>query len=286
MLEYSERKNKGKLMLDKKKSIIVVVIVLIVGCCAYKLLYKGQNAIVLNGNVEIHDVNLAFRVAGRVDTIKVEEGGYVKKGDLLASLDKDVFQAKLDYAKAQLKAETINFQNAEKDYRRNAGLLKKKSVSEKVYDASKTAYEVAKSKVEAAQATYDYMNIDYKDADLFSPVDGTVLTRNIEPGEMIASGTVVFSIMPNAQTRIKTFANEAVLSRIKLGDTVYVNIETMPKKKFKGHIGFISSEAEFTPKNIETSELRTSLMYRVRVILDEPAPELKQGMPVTVSYEK
>ena len=273
-------------MLDKKKSIIVVVIVLIVGCCAYKLLYKGQNAIVLNGNVEIHDVNLAFRVAGRVDTIKVEEGSYVKKGDLLASLDKDVFQAKLDYAKAQLKAETINFQNAEKDYKRNVGLLKKKSVSEKVYDASKTAYEVAKSKVEAAQATYDYMNIDYKDADLFSPVDGTVLTRNIEPGEMIASGTVVFSIMPNAQTRIKTFANEAVLSRIKIGDTVYVNIETMPKKKFKGHIGFISSEAEFTPKNIETSELRTSLMYRVRVILDEPAPELKQGMPVTVSYEK
>ena len=286
MLEYSERKNKGKLMLDKKKSIIVAVIMLIVGCCAYRLLYKGQNAIVLNGNVEIHDVNLAFRLAGRVDTIKVEEGSYVKKGDLLASLDKDVFQAKLDYAKAQLKAETINFQNAEKDYKRNVGLLKKKSVSEKVYDASKTAYEVAKSKVEAAQATYDYMNIDYKDADLFSPVDGTVLTRNIEPGEMIASGTVVFSIMPNAQTRIKTFANEAVLSRIKIGDTVYVNIETMPKKKFKGHIGFISSEAEFTPKNIETSELRTSLMYRVRVILDEPAPELKQGMPVTVSYEK
>ena len=273
-------------MLDKKKSIIIAIIVMIVGCGAYKFLYKGQDAIVLNGNVEIHDVNLAFRVAGRVDTINVDEGAFVKKGELLASLDKDVLQAKLDYAKAQLKAETINFKNAEKDYRRNAGLLKKKSVSEKVYDASKTAYEVAKSKVEAAQATYDYMNIDYKDADLFSPVDGTVLTRNIEPGEMIASGTVVFSIMPNAQTRIKTFANEAVLSRIKRGDVVYVNIETMPQKKFKGHIGFISSEAEFTPKNIETSELRTSLMYRIRVILDEPAPELKQGMPVTVSYEK
>ena len=273
-------------MLDIKKLITIVVIVVIVGCGAYKFLYSGKDAIILNGNVEIHDVNLAFRVAGRIDTIKIDEGAHVKKGELLASLDKDVFKAKLDYAKAQLKAETINFQNAEKDYKRNIGLLKKKSVSEKVYDSSKTAYEVAKSKVEAAQATYDYMNIDYKDADLFSPVDGVVLTRNIEPGEMIASGTVVFSIMPNTQTRIKTFASEAVLSRIKRGDVVYVNIETMPKKKFKGHIGFISSEAEFTPKNIETSELRTSLMYRIRVILDEPAPELKQGMPVTVSYDK
>ncbi len=273
-------------MLDKKSFIITAIIILIVGYGAYKFLYKGQEVIVLNGNVEIHDVNLAFRVTGRIENILVDEGALVKKGELLASLDKDIFKAKLDYAKAQLKAETINFQNAEKDYKRNVGLLKKKSVSEKVYDTSKTAYEVAKSKVDAAQATYDYTNIDYKDADLFSPVDGIVLTRNIEPGEMIASGTVVFSIMPNAQTRIKTFANESVLSKIKLGDTVYVNIETMPDKKFKGHIGFISSEAEFTPKNIETSELRTSLMYRIRVILDEPAPELKQGMPVTVSYGK
>lgn len=270
----------------KKNFIIIAGIIAIVGASAYKFLYHGKDGIILNGNVEIHDVNLAFRVTGRVDNIKVDEGALVKKGELLASLDKDIFKAKLDYAKAQLKAETINFQNAEKDYKRNIGLLKKKSVSEKVYDTSKTAYEVAKSKVDAAQATYDYTNIDYKDADLFSPVDGIVLTRNIESGEMIASGTVVFSIMPLDQTRIKTFANESVLSRINLGDIVYVNNETMPEKKFKGHIGFISSEAEFTPKNIETSELRTSLMYRIRVILDEPAPELKQGMPVTVSYGK
>ena len=115
-------------MLDKKKFIIVAVIVMIIGCGTYRFLYSGQDAIVLNGNVEIHDVNLAFRVAGRVDTIKVDEGGYVKKGELLASLDKDVFKAKLDYAKAQLKVETTNFQNSEKDYQRNVGWLKKKSV--------------------------------------------------------------------------------------------------------------------------------------------------------------
>ena len=262
-----------------RKSLLLVGLgVVLSSVFACKFLFVESDVIVLNGNVEIHDVSLAFRVAGRVNNVGVDEGAHVKKGELLASLDKDVFKAKLDYAKAQLHAEEINYRNSEKDHKRNIGLL--------VFDASKTAYEVAKSKVEAARAAYDYMNIDYKDADLFSPVDGVVLTRNIEPGEMISSGAVVFSIMPNAQTRIKTFADEKVLSRIKRGDTVYVNIETMPKKKFKGHIGFISSEAEFTPKNIETSELRTSLMYRIRVILDEPAPELKQGMPVTVSYKK
>lgn len=270
----------------KKEFVVAFGLIAIIGIVAYKFFYHGSEAIILNGNVEIHDVNLAFRVTGRIDTVKVDEGAQVKRGEMLASLDKDILKAKLDYAKAQLQVEETNFRNAEKDYKRNTGLLKTKSVSEKVYDVSKTAYEVAKSKVEAAQAAYDYMKIDYKDADLFSPVDGIVLTRNIEPGEMISAGIVAFSIMPNAQTRIKTFANEKVLSKIKHGDVVYVNVETRPKKKFKGHIGFISSEAEFTPKNIETSELRTSLMYRIRVVLDEPAPELKQGMPVTVKYEK
>ena len=272
--------------MNKTKLLIFICLMCVISALGYKFLYTEDDRIVLNGNVEIHDVNLAFRVAGRVSSINVEEGAIVKKGQLLASLDKDVFKAKLNFAKARLEAETINFNNAKKDYQRNVGLLKNNSVSEKLYDASKTAYEVAKSQVDAAKATFDFMNIDYKDTELFSPVDGVVLTRNIEKGEMVASGTVVFSIMPNEQTRIKTFANEKTLSRIKHGDTVYVNIETNKNKKFKGHIGFISSEAEFTPKNIETSELRTSLMYRIRVIIDEPATELKQGMPVTVTYEK
>ena len=267
---------------------------LMLACClglafcfiCYKFFFSKSDQIILNGNVEVQDVNLAFRVAGRIDAIKVDEGDQVKKGDLLASLDKDIFKSQRDYTKAQLEGEEVNLKNAEKDYKRNVDLLKKHSVSEKVYDASKTAYEVARSKTDAAKSAFEYMNINYKDADLFSPVDGVVLTRNIEPGEMISAGTVVFSIMPNAKTKIKTFASEDVLSRIKIGDKVFVNIESMPDKKFKGHIGFISSEAEFTPKNIETKELRTSLMYRIRVIIDEPAPELKQGMPVTVSYDR
>ena len=101
---------------------------------------------------------------------------------------------------------------------------------------------------------------------------------------MVSAGVPVFSVVPNEQTRIKTFAVEAVLSKIKCGDEVRVSIVSLPGKVFKGHIGFISPEAEFTPKNIETQELRATLMYRIRVLVDEPAPELKQGMPVTVRF--
>lgn len=273
-------------MNNRNKIFLVACVVFILCFAGYKFFWNNSNEIILNGNVEIQDVNLAFRVSGRIDTIKVDEGDKVKCGDLLAFLDKDIFNAKLKFAKAQLNEASINLKNAEKNYKRDQGLFKNKSISEKLYDTSKTEYEVALAKLESAKATYEYMNIDLKDTNLKSPVDGIILTRNIEPGEMVSSGTVVFSIMPNNQTKIKTFASENVLSKIKYGDVVYVNIETMPEKKFVGHIGFISSEAEFTPKNIETKELRTNLMYRVRVIIDEPAPELKQGMPVTVSYKK
>ncbi len=287
MLNSSNAKRMLALIVMNKKNMLVVCSTLVISCFfGYKILFAKTNEIVLNGNVEVQDVNLSFRVSGRINSIKIDEGSEVKKGALLASLDKDIFKSKLKYTKAQLEGEIVNLRNAEKNYKRNIDLFKKNSISEKVYDASKTDYEVALSKADSAKAAFEYTNIDYKDSDLTSPVDGVVLTRNIECGEMISSGTVAFSIMPKTQTKIKTFANEEVLSKIKHGDVVYVNIETMPEKKFIGHIGFISSEAEFTPKNIETKELRTSLVYRVRVIVDQPAPELKQGMPVTVSYNK
>ncbi|MBR1480297.1 MAG: efflux RND transporter periplasmic adaptor subunit [Alphaproteobacteria bacterium] len=272
--------------MNKRFLLLFSALVIAGGFWGYKLFFAKSDDIVLNGNVEVQDVNLAFRVAGRVDTINVDEGAQVKCGDLLATLDKDIFKAKVKYAKAQVDGAAVSLSNAKKDFKRNTDLLRKHSISEKVYDAAKTEYEVALSKMDSAKAMCEYMEIDLNDADLVSPVDGVVLTRNIECGEMVSAGTVVFSIMPNNQTKVKTFASEDVLSRINHGDVVYVNIETMPEKKFVGHIGFISSEAEFTPKNIETKELRTSLMYRIRVIIDEPAPELKQGMPVTVSYTK
>ncbi|MDR1390980.1 MAG: efflux RND transporter periplasmic adaptor subunit [Holosporales bacterium] len=252
----------------------------------YKFCFDKEECILLNGNVEVCDISLAFRTSGRISSIMVNEGDKIKKGDVLASLDKDTFLVKVKYSNAKLNEEEVNFENAKQNYKRNKELFAKNSVSEKIYEDSKAAYEVSVAKANAARAMCEYTKIEMQDANLISPVDGIVLTKNIELGEMISSGIAAFSIMPDTQTKIKTFAGEEILSKIKYGDTVYVKIETMPEKKFKGHIGFISPEAEFTPKNIETKELRTCLMYRVTIIVDEPALELKQGMPVTVSYDE
>ncbi|MDR0942006.1 MAG: efflux RND transporter periplasmic adaptor subunit [Holosporales bacterium] len=244
--------------INKKNLAFIVCVVLAVSSfILYKVCFNKNGEIVLNGNVEIQDVNLSFRVSGRVSKILVDEGDDVKKDDVIAVLDKDVFETKARFAKAQMEEARAAFKNAEKNYLRDAGLFKKKTISEKAYDESKTQYEIALEKMNSLTAVYEFMNIDLKDAELKSPVDGVVLTRNIEPGEMISSGIPAFAIMPHSQTKIKTFADEQTLSKIKYGDKVNVNIESLPNKKFKGRVGFISSEAEFTPKNLETTELRT-----------------------------
>ena len=273
-------------MKPRVKLFTVLVAVAFVGTCLYKVFHKSSEDIILNGNVEIQDVKVSFRGAGRVAAIHVEEGRAVKSGDVLSSIDTDILESQLRLAKAKMDESEANFNTSKKDFERNKILYKNNSVSEKVFDDISAKYKTSMALKDAATANYELAKINLNDAVIKSPVDGVILTKNIEIGEMISAGIAAFSIMPDKKTRVKTFVNEATLSKIKYNDTVYVNIETMPERKFKGHIGFIASEAEFTPRNIETKELRTSLVYRVRVIIDENAPELKQGMPVTISYNK
>ncbi|MDR1333399.1 MAG: efflux RND transporter periplasmic adaptor subunit [Holosporales bacterium] len=260
-----------------------VAAALCVALIVFKCWFCASDEIILNGNVEIHDVNVAFRVPGKIGEILVDEGSEVKEGEVLARLVSDTFSAKVKLAKAQLaEAETILI-NTKKNYVRFKSLMKNKSASEKAYDTAEAEYKAASAKVEAAKAAYEVAIIDLQDSELKSPVNGVILTRNFECSEMTSASTPVFSIMPyDHKQMIKVFANELALARIRPGGGVYVTITSMPDKKFKGHIGFISREAEFTPKNIETSELRADLVYRIRVIVDEPAPELKYGMPATV----
>jgi HlyD family secretion protein len=270
----------------KRKVIFFIGAASICAIAAYRIFVADAEDLVLYGNVEIQDIDISFRVPGRVSKVLADEGSDVNEGSVLASLDADIFEAKMRTSKAQLAEAKTSLANAKKNYIRTLDLFKKKSIPEKIYDTAKTEYDVAQAKLDYAKAAYDIAMIELNDTELKAPSDGIVLTRNVERGEMISAGTPAFSIMPKKMAKIKTFANEIVLSKVKHGDIVYVNSESEQDHKYKGHIGYISSEAEFTPKNIETKEVRTSLMYRIGVILDEEAPSLKQGMPVIISYPR
>ena len=119
-------------------------------------------------------------------------------------------------------------------------------------------------------------------ATLISPTDGVVQNRILEPGEMASPQRAVLSIAITDPKWVRVYAEEPDLGKINQGMAAEVTTDSFPGKKYEGWVGFISPVASFTPKTVETTELRSSLVYEVRVFVKDPADELRLGMPATV----
>ena len=118
------------------------------------------------------------------------------------------------------------------------------------------------------------------DTTIVAPIDGVVLVKSAEAGEVIAAGTTIVSLGDLDHPWLRAYINETDLGRIKLGGKVKLSTDSFPGKTYEGHISFISSEAEFTPKQIQTKEERVKLVYRIKIDVDNPQHELKNNMPV------
>lgn len=196
---------------------------------------------------------------------------------------------------------------AKADDERRTELVKSGAVSQAVYLATHAAYlaaeaqlraaeeslslqragwrveDIAASTAQSAQATAqrDKARTDLADATLYAPSDGTILTRANEPGAIVAAGETVFVLTIDRPMRVRAYVAEADLGRIAPGMNVLVTTDGNAKT-YHGTIGFISPAAEFTPKTVQTQDLRTQLVYRLRVIVNDPDELLRQGQPVTV----
>ena len=120
---------------------------------------------------------------------------------------------------------------------------------------------------------------------LFSPLSGWVLSKNAEPGEYLAPGTPVVTVGNLNQVWLRAYISESDLGRVKVGQHVRVTADTFPGKVYKGKISFISPQAEFTPKNVQTEKERVKLVYRVKVDIPNPEMELKPGMPADAEIQ-
>jgi HlyD family secretion protein len=116
-------------------------------------------------------------------------------------------------------------------------------------------------------------------ATLLSPLSGIVLSKNIEPGEYVAAGTPIVTVGDLEYPWLRAYINETDLGRVKIGQRVRVTTDTFPGKAYEGHVSFISSQAEFTPKTVQTEKERVRLVYRIKVEIANPKMELKPGMP-------
>jgi len=163
--------------------------------------------------------------------------------------------------------------------RSKAGLRGAKA-SEIELELKKLERPIRYAELQGARADVALIDTQLADSVLTAPMAGVVLTKSAEPGEILAAGTPVVTVGDLARPWVRAYILETDLGRVHLGDRVNVTCDTFPEKIYEGRVSFIASEAEFTPKQIQTREERTKFVYRIKVNLPNPNYELKLNMPV------
>jgi HlyD family secretion protein len=381
----------------RKRIIIILAVVVVAAAGVYA--YRGANKtpgnrIVVSGNIELTEVNIAFKTAGRLIERTVDEGDTVKKGQVIARLDRDQLMAQRDREVAGLQSAESQMSQAqtslqwEKDTlaadieQRTADVasnearlaeLKNGARPQEKLDAQ-AAVDSAQSEVERSKKDWDRAQVLHRDDDIstaqfdqyrnhwetataaldsakerqalvlagpraevinaqvaqvervrgalkmaqanslemkrreqelttrgaeisrshasialidaqladtiaVSPVDGVVLVKSADPGEILSAGTTIVTIGDIEHPWLRGYVDETDLGKVKLGSKVKVTTDSYKGKVYDGRVSFISSEAEFTPKQIQTQQERVKLVYRIKIDLDNSSRELKSNMP-------
>lgn len=285
----------------------------------------------ISGNVEAHESVVSFKVQGRIVELPVQEGQYVKQGDLLARLDDDDYRQQVSMDEATVATREAELQLAlagsrvqeiqaakqtlidaradlelkRTEFKRRQALLAEQGVSKEDVDSAATQLKRAQATYERVKHTHDQIvegtrkeEIAVRQANLqlarehlqmsrvklaytvlSAPLSGVVLVRQAELGEVVAPGTPVMTIADVDHLWVRGYINETDLGRVRWGQPATVRTDTYPDRVYPGRVSFISAQAEFTPKSVETYKERVTLVYRIKIDLDNPNHELKPGMP-------
>lgn len=272
--------------MEKKKVIpgLGIIFVIIAIYFFYSLRSNHDQTVTLYGNVDIRTVSPGFRVNGRLMELKVDEGDDVHKGDLLARLDPDPYIREMHSLQALVNQQKADLAYREVVYAREKKLNGTGASSIDRYDNALAARDAAKASLDKVMADLSQATLRLQDTSLYSPSDGVVLTRAVEPGTMLLANSALLTISLTNPVWVRAYIPEAELGKAKQGTSVRIYSDSYPDKSFEGKIGFVSPTAEFTPKTVETTDLRTDLVYRLRIVVQDPKQELRQGMPVTVKF--
>lgn len=220
----------------------------------------------------------------------------------------------IERARASANAQAADLDKAKKDYERADILYKNGAISTSQFEAAQNFYNTKAAQLRSAQETLSLikegprkedikaaehrvqqaramMNTSeerLKDTVLVAPISGVVLRKNVELGEIISAGTPVFTIGDLENPWVKVYVKEDRLGQVKLGQKANIKVDSFKDKTYEGTITFISSEAEFTPKNVQTEEERVKLVFGVKIKVKNENGELKPGMPadVKITMEK
>lgn len=325
-------------MAAKKKAVLFLAACLL-GLAAY--LYHAfcqqdnQEELVLQGNVDVREVSLAFRQSDRILEMLAEEGDRVQKGQVLARLDTRELKLQLQRLNAEIAAQqsTVdklhngtrpeeirqaegNLRQAQAAAEHAAGVYqRKRDIYTSIAGISQQELDNAYNDMEAKQATMSVAEAALQEAkagprqediagaeaglqalrneqlryiyllsqyELQAPDDGVIRSRLLEAGDMASPSKPVFKLSLPGKKWVRAYVPETELGRVYEGQQARVYIDSLPGKAIGGQVGYISGTAEFTPKHVQTEELRTSLVYEVRVYVDDADNVLRLGMPATV----
>jgi len=155
-------------------------------------------------------------------------------------------------------------------------LAHSKQLQTKVY---RRDLEVTKAQIKEAKAALEVTKRQLEYSEVFAPISGVALVKSAEVGEYVSPGATVLTIADLDHVWLRAYVDETDLGRVKLGQKVRVKTDTFPNKAYEGKVSFISSEAEFTPKQVQTKKERVKLVYRIKVDIENLNRELKPGMP-------
>ncbi len=243
---------------------------------------RDESALTLSGNVEVTEVNMGFKIPGRVLRLYTDEGRTVTRGEKIAELDSAEFESMVNQSKATVQNAEAQYEKARKDYERFTVLYHDGVIASQQMDAATSAYDVAAAQLQLSRASLRTADVKLKDSVIYAPLNGVVLRKNIEEGETVGTGTMLFTIGDLENPWVKVYVKEDRLGFVKLGQRAEVKTDTYPGKIYEGTVTTISSEAEFTPKNVQTREERVKLVFGVKVGVKNVNNELKPGMPADV----
>ncbi len=271
-----------------------------------------------SGTIEGTDVNIGVEVGGKILAVRVDEGSRVAPGDTLLVVDDTEYQIQLRQAAANLasfesayrlavegsrKEDIVQaeaaFRTADTDFSRMKALLAEHSVTQKNYDDAYARYvaaeqtyrklktglrpeeiEGARVRRDQAAAQADLLRKRVRDCRVISPSGGVITLRGVEPGELVSPGMTVLRLTYLDRVKLMIYVNETDLGNVRLGQKALISIDAFAKgKSAEGSVTYISPVAEFTPKNVQTKEERTKLVFGVRIEAANPDGALKPGLP-------
>ena len=315
--------------------VVVILAVGLIGWLTHR--HKSATELVLYGNIDLRQVELAFNGSQRIEAVLAAEGDRVSRGQVMARLDTRRLEPaaaqaaalveaqqqlvdklrhgsrpeEIDQAKANLSAAVAEAADAAAKLDRLKRLAESsagRALSRQDLDDARLASDAAaarllvsrkalelqrigprqediaqaEAQLKAERAQAALLQSELADAVLVAPTNAIVRARLMEPGEMASPQRSVFSLAITDPKWVRAYVSETELGAVHPGMKASVTADAFPGRSFAGWVGFISPVAEFTPKTVQTSDLRTSLVYEVRVYVTDPGDQLRLGMPTTV----